>query len=113
MRGQRSRGCSWFEYAKSGHFVRQAEIPVDVCIVGSGPAGALIASELARTGKRIAIVEAGTRVDLEEQGRRLDAGAEPYLIAGNDPRLHLPITLHSKTNWKFFQVRKVGGNTRI
>jgi choline dehydrogenase-like flavoprotein len=97
------------EYLKT----MERRVDVDVCIVGSGPAGALVASQLAPTGKRIAIVEAGTRVDPEEQGRRLDAGTEPFLIADNDPRLHVPIVLHSNTNWKFFQVRKLGGNTRV
>ena len=88
-------------------------LEVDVCIVGSGPAGALVASQLARTGKRIAIVEAGARVDTAEQGRRIDAGSAPFLIADNDPRLHVPIRMLSATSWKYFQIRKVGGNSRI
>jgi choline dehydrogenase-like flavoprotein len=35
------------------------ELPYDVCIIGSGPAGLTLASELARSGKRLCILESG------------------------------------------------------
>jgi choline dehydrogenase-like flavoprotein len=73
---------------------------VDVCVVGTGPAGALVASQLAAAGKRVVMVEAGTRIDTAEQGRRVDAGSAPFLLADNDARLHVPLRFLSKTNWK-------------
>lgn len=36
----------------------------DVCVVGSGVAGSLIAKELARAGRRVLVIEAGTADDL-------------------------------------------------
>jgi choline dehydrogenase-like flavoprotein len=91
----------------------RAVLDVDVCVVGTGPAGALVAAQLAATGKRVVMVEAGTRIDTAEQGRRVDVGAKPFLLADNDARLHVPLRFLSPTNWKYFQVRRVGGNSRI
>ena len=40
------------------------QIKYDVCIIGSGPAGAFAASELSKDGKKVIILEAGNdRVD--------------------------------------------------
>jgi choline dehydrogenase-like flavoprotein len=86
---------------------------VDVCVVGTGPAGALVASQLAATGKRVVMVEAGSRIDTAEQGRRIDAGTAPFLLADNDARQHVPLRFLSTMNWKYFQIRRVGGNSRI
>ena len=47
-----------------------AEIKADVIIVGSGIAGSLVAYELARAGVRVAILEAGPRVDRQQAVRQ-------------------------------------------
>jgi choline dehydrogenase-like flavoprotein len=47
-----------------------AEIEVDVIIVGSGIAGALLAARLAQAGVKVAILEAGAKVDREQAVER-------------------------------------------
>jgi choline dehydrogenase-like flavoprotein len=47
-----------------------AEINADVIIVGSGIAGSLVAYELARAGVKVAILEAGPRVDRHQAVRQ-------------------------------------------
>jgi len=47
-----------------------ADIEADVIIVGSGVAGALLAAKLAEAGVKVAILEAGTRVDRAEATQR-------------------------------------------
>jgi len=56
---------------------------VDVCVVGSGPAGALLASELARAGRDVVVLEAGPRFsgDRRDRERRLERHLRP-----GDPR---------------------------
>ena len=47
-----------------------ADIEADVIIVGSGISGALLAAKLAQAGIKIAILEAGARVDRAEARQR-------------------------------------------
>jgi choline dehydrogenase-like flavoprotein len=47
-----------------------ADIEADVIIVGSGIAGALLAARLAEAGVKVAILEAGARVDRAEATQR-------------------------------------------
>jgi glucose dehydrogenase len=47
-----------------------AEIEADVIIVGSGVSGALLAAKLAQAGVKVAILEAGARVDRAVARRR-------------------------------------------
>ena len=44
------------------------DVPVDVCIVGSGPAGMTIAHELAAAGRRVTVLESGGVADAGEAG---------------------------------------------
>ncbi|MDB4956491.1 MAG: family oxidoreductase [Myxococcales bacterium] len=85
---------------------------VDVCIVGSGPAGAIIASQLAGRGNRIAIIEAGGAHDDAEQNRHLAAG-DAAQLAIDKAHLHVPIRLFTGAKWTYWQIKKVGGNSRI
>lgn len=49
----------------------------DVCVVGSGPAGAFTAYSLARKGHDVVDVDAGKRLSLEDHRRRLEQWLRP------------------------------------
>ena len=38
----------------------------DVCVIGSGPAGGVLAKELAESGAKVALVEAGRQIPVRE-----------------------------------------------
>lgn len=47
---------------------KDVDLPVDVCVVGSGPAGMTVARELAAAGRRVTVLESGGAVDSGEAG---------------------------------------------
>jgi len=49
----------------------------DVCIVGAGPAGALVASRLASDGHDVTVLEAGRRFDFDERQGRMEQSIRP------------------------------------
>jgi choline dehydrogenase-like flavoprotein len=51
--------------------------PADVCIVGAGPAGAMLAASLADRGHDVVVLEAGPRFDRGERGRRMERALRP------------------------------------
>ena len=55
---------------------------VDVCVVGSGAAGAIIASKLARKGLKVALLEKGGYYDAEDMNQR-EADMIPLLWKNN------------------------------
>lgn len=54
---------------------------VDVCIIGAGPAGALIAHRLAERGHEVVVLEAGERFGFDERQDRMERSIRP----ANDP----------------------------
>ncbi|QCC52720.1 GMC family oxidoreductase [Halapricum salinum] len=56
---------------------RSASERVDVCIVGAGPAGALVAHRLASAGYEVVVLEAGPRFDFEERIERMERSIRP------------------------------------
>jgi choline dehydrogenase-like flavoprotein len=50
----------------------------DVCVIGSGPAGALVASRLAEAGHEVVILEAGPRFDPTDRLARQERAIRPY-----------------------------------
>ncbi|MFB6305052.1 MAG: GMC family oxidoreductase [Haloferacaceae archaeon] len=50
---------------------------VDVCVVGSGPAGSLIAHRLAERGHEVVVLEAGERFDPESRTERMERSIRP------------------------------------
>jgi len=51
---------------------------VDACVVGAGPAGALVAHDLARSGHDVTVLEAGPRFDPEERLERMERSIRPH-----------------------------------
>jgi choline dehydrogenase-like flavoprotein len=49
----------------------------DVCVVGAGPAGALVADRLAGAGHDVVVLEAGPRFDDESRERRMERAIRP------------------------------------
>lgn len=79
--GYRSRGMDKRKYPDEA----------DVCIVGAGAAGGVLAYELAKAGLRVVVIEAGPFWDpqndfaSDELSMRRLAWQETRLVAGNDP----------------------------
>jgi len=59
-----------------------AGVPFDVCIFGTGPAGLTVALEFAKTGKRIALIEAGA-FEYTEDSQEFYDGTETGLNTWN------------------------------
>jgi len=49
----------------------------DVCVVGAGPAGALVAHRLASAGHDVVVLEAGPRFDFEDRPERMERAIRP------------------------------------
>ena len=98
-----------------------SDIAADVVIVGSGVAGALLAERLARAGVRVAILEAGPRIDRQEALARyfnapFKTPESPYTAT---PEADFPLTMDSG-HWyrqsgpdpfKSTYLKAVGGTT--
>ncbi|WP_266076848.1 GMC family oxidoreductase [Haladaptatus caseinilyticus] len=49
----------------------------DVCVVGAGPAGALVAHSLARRGHDVVVLEGGDRFDFDDRKQRMERSIRP------------------------------------
>ncbi len=56
---------------------REPSDRADVCVVGAGPAGALVASRLANDGHDVVVLEAGPRFDFESRQERMERAIRP------------------------------------
>lgn len=86
--------------------VGAGEIEADVCIVGSGAGGAVLAHELARRGRDVLILERGEYVEPREFNE-----SEIEMIS----RLYAGGLLQLTEDWRFniLQGRSVGGSTTV
>jgi glucose dehydrogenase len=88
-------------------------IETDVCIVGAGPAGGIVAAELARRGVEVVVLEAGPRYDadaLAAAQRRVLRGETPF--PPEDPALDIArIDTDAGFRLEGKRVRAVGGST--
>ena len=50
---------------------------VDVCIIGAGPAGALVAARLAKQGHEVIVLEAGPQFDTDSRTDRMERSIRP------------------------------------
>jgi choline dehydrogenase-like flavoprotein len=93
----------------------------DVCVVGSGAAGGVIAMQLAQRGASVVVLEAGKWVD---PAKDFYSHTMPYELPKNgmgwDPRKHLtvdrtrePFTKAGNTNFDHFLMKAVGGKTLL
>ena len=56
---------------------RSPEPRADVCIIGAGPAGALVADQLATHGRDVVVLEAGPRFDTATRMERMERAIRP------------------------------------
>ena len=56
---------------------RDPEPRVDVCVVGAGPAGALVAATLARRGHDVVVLEAGPRFEFDDRENQMERAIRP------------------------------------
>ena len=89
---------------------------VDVCVIGAGPAGALVARTLAERGHEVVVLEAGARFDFEDRLERMERSIRPA---------HDPLSVwemggerdaYASTGERFYplnraRVKGVGGST--
>jgi len=54
----------------------------DVCVVGAGPAGTIVAARLAEAGHDVVVLDAGPRFDLDDRTEQLDAHLRPGVDGG-------------------------------
>src|SRR5436190_2674337 len=85
---------------------RDVVVRPDVCIVGSGPGGAMVASRLARKGARVVVLEEGG-YHLKDEFDMQESTAYPrlYQDRGNRATADLSISI--------LQGRAVGGGTVV
>ena len=85
---------------------RDLTLQADVCIVGSGPGGAMVASRLARAGAKVVVLEEGghyTKDDFDMQ----EATAFPHLYQDRGNRASADLSI------SVLQGRAVGGGTTV
>lgn len=93
----------------------------DVCVVGSGAAGGVVAMELADRGASVVVLEAGKWVD---PAKDFYSHTMPYELPKNgrgwDPRRHLtvdrqkePFTKVGESRFDHFLMKAVGGKTLL
>lgn len=96
----------------------KSQIPYDVCVIGSGAAGGVVAKELAEAGAETILIEAGPRVDIQE----LRPHAWPYQLRYRGlqrerqsslypPELTEAISYKTRDRVSVDRIRVVGGRT--
>ena len=89
---------------------------VDACVVGSGPAGALVARELAAAGHEVVVLEAGPWFDREDRLKRMERAIRPAFDGGDVWGMGGERDAYSSTGDRHYplnraRVKGVGGST--
>ncbi|WP_253737817.1 GMC family oxidoreductase [Halohasta salina] len=88
----------------------------DVCVIGAGPAGALVASRLAEAGHEVVVLDAGPRFDPSDRLARQERAIRPFYdrpaVWDGDPERDA----HSNDGERFYplnhaRVKGIGGST--
>jgi len=86
----------------------------DVCIIGSGAGGGVVAKELGKRGVRVVVLEAGPRFD---PLRDYTSGRRDWETAGTRKQFHVPalekVTFEKKPTYRPDEAHGVGGSTLI
>ena len=96
----------------------QSRLPAprqDVCVVGAGPAGSLVASRLASAGHDVVVLEAGPRFDFEDRPEQMEDSIRPA-HEGSVWGMGGPRDAYSSSGEQFYplnamRVKGVGGST--
>ncbi len=88
----------------------------DVCVVGAGPAGALVAAELADRGADVVILEAGERFDDGARRERMERSIRPAHGPNSVWEMGGPRDAYTSSGERFYplnrsRVKGVGGTT--
>jgi len=100
--------------AKWAFFFRREAEPVDVCIVGAGAGGAVLAKELAEAGLKVVVLDAGPRFNPARYPTdRPDFEIRaPDVFLPRDPRRDV-YTWGSRRWFRYTRVKGVGGSTLV
>ena len=94
---------------------REPVAGADLCVIGAGPAGALVASRLASDGHEVVVLEAGRRFDFDERQDQMEQTIRPG-ERGGVWEMGGPRDEFSATGERFYplnvaRVKGVGGST--
>ena len=100
--------------AKWSFFFRRSQEPVDVCIIGAGAGGSVLAKELAEAGLKVVVLDAGPRFDPARYPTdRPDFEIRaPAVFEAGDPRRDV-YTWGSKRWFRYSRAKGVGGSTLV
>jgi choline dehydrogenase-like flavoprotein len=95
---------------------RQPSDRADVCIVGAGPAGGLVADRLASEGYDVVVLEAGPRFDDSEREQRMERSIRPAHGPDSVWEMGGPRDAYASTGERHYplnaaRVKGVGGST--
>ncbi|MFB6281313.1 MAG: GMC family oxidoreductase [Haloferacaceae archaeon] len=100
----------------SGAADRTPSERVDVCVVGAGPAGALVAHRLAERGHEVVVLEAGERFDAADRAERMERAIRPAHDPDSVWDMGGPRDAYASAGDRFYplnraRVKGVGGST--